>query len=327
MIEPPSNQETTPVETIRESNTPESTPDWLTQRLAKTLDNQLFVGNAGALKYDYLGRNGDELPGNHYTITSAVGSKVGIHEYPTQAVSSDPDSTSDSDLVLLFFHGNLRPTRYLSKEIFQPLLENGIPVIGRDFVGYDASSFVPNVDGAMEIAAIANDEAVINWTLEKYPKARIVICGRSMGALGLAGHLARPRVVGAIGIVPVTSLDSLVDGLVAWIPWPLSDLVCRLGYPDAIAHEAFPSGFRSKVEPGIVTSGFASRFTDDICGKLVFLFPAEVDKFVSKARVEVFQREMEEKGCRVSVSWLKGGHHVLPTSDQLIRALGEFKLK
>ncbi|KAJ5975286.1 hypothetical protein N7481_008993 [Penicillium waksmanii] len=323
MIEPPSNQETTPLETIRESDTPETTPDWLTRRLAKTLDSQLFVGNAGALKYDYLGRNGDELDGNHYTITSAVGSKVGIHEYPTQAVSSDQDS--DPDLVLLFFHGNLRPTRYLSKEIFQPLVENGITVIGRDFVGYDASSFVPNVDGAMEIAAIANDEAVINWTLEKYPKARIVICGRSMGALCLAGHLARPRVIGAIGIVPVTSLDSLVDGLVAWIPWPLSDLVCRLGYPDAIAHEAFPPGFRSKAEPSIVTSGFASKFTDDIRGKLVFLFPAEVDEFVPSGRIEVLQREMEEKGCIVNVDWLKGGHHVLPTSDQLMRALEELR--
>lgn len=316
MIKPPSNQETTPVQTIRESDTPEPTSDWLTRRLAKTLENQLFVGNAGALKYDYLGQKGDELDGNHHTLTTAVGSKVGIHEYSAQ----NKNSVINPDLVVLFFHGNLRPTRYL-KDILQPLVDNGITVIGRDFVGYDASSLVPNVDGAMEIAAIVNDEAVINWTLEKYPNARIVICGRSMGALGLAGHLARPRVVGAIGIVPVTSLDSLIDGLVAWIPRPLSDLVCLIGYPDAIAHTAFPRGFRSKAEPSIVTSGFASKFTDDISGKMIFLFPSEEDKFVPTGRIEDLQREMEEKGCRVSVSWLKGGHHALPTNEQLIEAL------
>jgi dienelactone hydrolase len=313
MIEKPQNQETTPVDTTRESNTPQKTPDWLSRRLAKTLENQLFVGNAGALKYEYLGRNGDELDGKHYTLTSAVGSKVGVHEYAAQG------ENINLDIVVLFFHGNLRPTRYL-KDIFQPLVENGITIIGRDFVGYDGSSFVPNVDGALEIAALANDEAVINWTLEKYSKSRIVICGRSMGTLGLAGHLARPRVIGAIGIVPVTSLDSLVDGLVAVLPRPLSGLVSLLGYPDSIAHAAFPRGFRSTTEPRIVSSGFASDFTG-VARKLVFLFPADEDEFVPKGQVDLFRRGMEEKGCRVDVSWLKGGHHALPTSDQLIEAL------
>lgn len=282
----------------------------ISRLLVPLVHNALFPGNSGHLDYRRLGHGRDELPGEHITITSAVGSHVGLHIYPS--------NTGTDTLVVIFCHGNIQPTRYLP-HILLSLLDCGVTVVGRDFVGYDRSSRVPNVGGALEVASIANDKAVVEWVTVKYPNAQIIICGRSIGTFGWTNGLGHPKVIGAIGIVPFAQPIKAIERSIKNTVPLVSTLVSTTGLPQSITSAAFPVGVRSTLDPSIITHGFAAHHvrSAEIRGKAVVLYPAASDELVPKEEVDVLKQALEQGGCHVFVTWLDGDHRSLPTNAML----------
>ncbi|KPM43975.1 hypothetical protein AK830_g2641 [Neonectria ditissima] len=281
---------------------------WLTAGLVSQAHSRLFPGNAGDIDYERLGRRRAELQAEHFVITTKVGSKVGVHDY----------GGGEGDFIVVLAHGNTRPTRYL-KELIETLQSCNIRVVGRDFVGYDASSQVPFADGALEVAAHANDEAVLDHLEEKHPNAKFILCGRSIGTFFWAGQLHRPSVVGAIGIVPFKRAATVIQNFVKTVvPWPI-----HLAIPVQTAvGEAFPKDFLSDEMPGFTTKGFSiESFPPDVKGKRVTLFPASVDELVPHAEVDELEDMLEKGGCEVTTTWNEGDHRSLPTAEQMQEAL------
>ncbi|KAK7432986.1 hypothetical protein QQZ08_000457 [Neonectria magnoliae] len=281
---------------------------WLFARLVPLAHSSLFPGNAGDIDYKRLGRGRTEIQAHHQSVTTKVESKVGIHDY----------GGGEEDFIVVLAHGNTRPTRYL-RELIESLQSCNIKVVGRDFVGYDLSSQVPFADGALEIAAHANDEAVLDYLEENYPNAKFILCGRSIGTFFWAGQLHRPSVVGAIGVVPFAKATTVVQNYVRTVfPWPFHHAVPT----QTVVGTAFPRNCVSAKMPEFTTKGFSIEdFPSDVSGKRVALFPASVDELVPKSEVEDLSDMLEKRGCEVTTTWNEGDHRVLPTAQQLAEAL------
>lgn len=312
----------TDVETCDSSESP-STAAHALQHLLMPLTylahRSFFPGNAGHLDYDRLCKGREELPPKTDTITTPVGSIVGFHEYV------NPNQNAQSNVVIILAHGNTRPTRFM-KDLITELLQCSPSikaVVGRDFVGYDASSHVPFHNGALEIAAQANDRAVLERLTEKYPDCRFILCGRSVGTFFWTGQLQHPKVVGAIGIVPLTSPVSVIQNVLQTsTPSFLRRLTTLSGLASTVAAATFPSGYTAPSLPGFTTEGFEVRTVDPgVHGKQVVLFPSADDELIPKGNVEDIQSKLEGAGCKVEVEWTSGGHRALPSLLQLKEAV------
>jgi hypothetical protein len=291
---------------------------FLLQPLAQLVTSRLFPGNEGNIKYEYLnakiseGMDGYESMSpdvGHRKIKTSLGSVVGFHVYP---------ATHTPNEVVIFCHGNIRPSRYMNEFLEQLSGGRKRVVIARDFVGYDLSSRVPNEGGSLELAAIANDRAVYEWAVREYPDADIVAGGRSIGTMGWANLLSLPKVKGAFGIVPFADPAGVVTGLVlprslAWVPGlaavlhALSGLACS---------QAFPIGCKSDDLPDIQTYGFSALRTIEALhnphGKKVLLLKASDDELVPSTDAENLANKLRKRSIETEILILEGGHRALP---------------
>ncbi|CAH0023215.1 unnamed protein product [Clonostachys rhizophaga] len=268
----------------------------------------------GQLNYKSLRKSGGIQEGDMFTLTSAIETQVGVHVY-------EPSPEAAIDVVVIFFHGNVRPTRY-NPDIITPFLNCGATVVGRDLPGYDQSSFVPNTPGSVELAAIANDEVFMNWVLDKYKTSRIVLCGRSIGTLAWTRHLSNPRVVGAIGIVPLQSMASLIRPQIQNKIWEVVAKVLVsfsvIGCFESIFDALYPAN--CEVHNFKTTGLRVAEFDSGISGKRVTLFPAKEDSLVPEDAANELKAKLEAYNVDVKMQTLKGGHSALPTAEQFREA-------
>uniref|UniRef100_A0A8H7TNB0 AB hydrolase-1 domain-containing protein n=1 Tax=Bionectria ochroleuca TaxID=29856 RepID=A0A8H7TNB0_BIOOC len=271
----------------------------------------------GQLDYKSLRKSGGIQEGDMFTLTSAIGTQVGVHVY-------EPSPEAAIDVVVIFFHGNVRPTRY-NPDIITPFLKCGATVVGRDLPGYDQSSFVPNTPGSVELAALANDQVFMNWVLEKYKSSRIVLCGRSIGTLAWTRHLSHPRVVGAIGIVPLQSMASLIRPQIQSKIWEVVAKVLEsfsvIGYFESIFDALYPANCEVENLKDFKTTGLrVAKFNSGVSGKRVTLFPANEDSLVPEDAADELKTTLEAFNVDVKMQTLKGGHGALPTAEQFREA-------
>ncbi|CAI6101160.1 unnamed protein product [Clonostachys chloroleuca] len=271
----------------------------------------------GQIDYKSLRNSGGIQEGDMFTLTSAIGTQVGVHIYK-------PSPEVAIDAVVIFFHGNVRPTRY-NPDIITPFLKCGATVVGRDLPGYDQSSFVPNVPGSVELAAIANDEVFMSWVLDKYKTSRIVLCGRSIGTLAWTRHLSNPRVVGAIGIVPLRSMASLIRPQIQNKIWEVVakglESFSVIGCFESIFDALYPANCEAENLKDFKTMGLRiAEFNSGISGKRVALFPAKEDSLVPEDAANEIKTMLEVFHVDVKMQTLKGGHSALPTAEQFREA-------
>ncbi|KAH6898032.1 hypothetical protein B0T10DRAFT_471720 [Thelonectria olida] len=320
-MELPQTTQVTEVETCDNSHTSSSAHALhrLLLPLTHLSHRSFFPGNAGHINYDRLCRGRDELPPKTDKITTQIGTVVGFHEYTNE--------NSQSNVIVILAHGNTRPTRFM-KDLLSSLLDCNIKaVVGRDFVGYDTSSQVPFHNGALEIAAHANDTAILDKMTDKYPDCQFILCGRSVGTFFWAGQLQHPKVIGAIGIVPLTSPVAVIQNMLETsTPALLRHSILRMtdfsGFAHAVAAATFPSNYTSPKLPGFATKGFEIEGIDPgVQGKQVVLFPSQDDELIPKGNVEDLRCRLEKAGCKVELQWTKGGHRALPSPFQLREAV------
>ncbi|CAH0051342.1 unnamed protein product [Clonostachys solani] len=311
------NKEITPFSLVNPNKT-----TWATTASSIVPPNRscaiITPGNVlGQIDYKSLRKSGGIQEGDMFTLTSAIGTQVGVHVY-------EPSPEAANDVVVIFFHGNVRPTRY-NPDIITPFLKCGATVVGRDLPGYDQSSFVPNSPGSVELAAIANDEVFMKWVLGKYKTSRIVLCGRSIGTLGWASQLSHPRVVGAIGIVPLHSVSSLIRPVIEnksseFVASSLAS-VSVLGFLESVVDAIYPANCYSENLEGFTTKGFrVTGFDSGVGGKRVTLFPASQDSIVPKDAANELKTMLEASSVDVKMQTLEGSHNALPTAEQLREA-------
>lgn len=282
----------------------------------------MFPGNTpSGIDYAYMGRQKHELEvlQEHLTIASEIGTEVGIHVY------HPPEKPKAPGVVIIFCHGNILPTRY-NTEIIQSMLDCGATVVGRDFVGYDRSSRVPNRDGSLELASIANDRAVARWVVRNYPESQIILCGRSIGTFGWANLLEEPQCVGAIGFVPFTSLASVVTiAMEHSTPKGLRSILSTSGVRSktrSVAKATFPVGCYSELMEEAASNGFnITGFDERIRGKKVVLFPATQDELVPEQAADELKGILEQSGAKVTVSWVEGDHKAVPGTHRIQEAV------
>lgn len=282
--------------------------------------NQFFPGNAGLIDYKLLNRKVEtgryEPPSpdvKHFRLTTEIGTFVGVHVWEALGAKE----------VVIFSHGNTRSPRFLNDfcetlagnqrgddgKWLSPANRKRV-VIGQDFPGYDLSSRVP--PRRVENGAMANANTAIKWVAKRYPDARIIAVGRSIGTYGWANHLGYPRVRKAIGIVPFAEPAPVVEKqLTRFLPkW---DAVTRLAFN--IVNTQFPHGIPSVSGN---TKGFSSLEVihalgkKALDGKEVWLFPANDDEMVPVEDAERLKAELEQHGCNVQITMLSGSHHALP---------------
>ena len=287
--------------------------------MAKWVALNLFPGSFGRIKYEILNkkvanREGDFEPMaadvSHHQIESSVGSRVGFYLYP----AAQPPRQ-----VVIFCHGNIRPSWYMNKFLEQLSNHRQRVVVARDFVGYDSSSRVPNEDGALEIAAIANDLAVYDWVVGKYPDAEIIVGGRSIGTTGWANLLPKPKVKKAFGVVPFSHpagavYNAAVPGFASHIPFLKSLL--RL-----VSRKACDRAFPTYSDDTIQTFGFSAAKTIDSFppgqdGKEVMLLKAENDKLVPEGDAEILATKLQSLNIQTRIVTMKGGHNALPNHTE-----------
>ncbi|KAI5465288.1 hypothetical protein BGZ63DRAFT_419873 [Mariannaea sp. PMI_226] len=292
---------------------------WTLYPVTNLIHRLLFPGNAGYIDYERLGRGREDLPHQSYKIKTEIGTIVGLHEYRKE--------NTRSNIVVVFAHGNTRPTRFM-KDFISSLLECDIRmVIGRDFVGYDASSEVPCHNGALEIAAYTNDVAVLNKLSEKYPECEFILCGRSIGTFFWAGQLHHPKVIGAIGVVPFSGPESIIQHALGtrspgFIRKGILILADGIGLAQLLAEATFPHGHFSPDLPEFTSKGFElGQINPGVRGKQVVLFPSIDDELVPQSSVRDLESKLEAAECKVQTCWTEGGHRALPCSIDLQAAV------
>jgi hypothetical protein len=101
--------------------------------------------------------------------------------------------------VIVYFHGNGGALRY-RVERFHKLIGNGIGLVGLEYRGYGGLGGSPSENGL-----IADAEAAYAYAAARYPVARIVLWGESLGT-GVAVALAAEKPVGRVILeAPFTS--------------------------------------------------------------------------------------------------------------------------
>jgi pimeloyl-ACP methyl ester carboxylesterase len=105
----------------------------------------------------------------------------------------------DDKPVIVYFHGNGGALRY-RVERFRQLIGNGIGLVGLEYRGYGGLGGSPSENGL-----IADAEAAYAYAVARYPAARIVLWGESLGT-GVAVALAAEKPVGRVILeAPFTS--------------------------------------------------------------------------------------------------------------------------
>jgi uncharacterized protein len=105
----------------------------------------------------------------------------------------------DDKPVIVYFHGNGGALRY-RVERFHKLIGIGIGLVGLEYRGYGGLGGSPNESGL-----IADAEAAYAYAAARYPVARIVLWGESLGT-GVAVALAAEKPVGRVILeAPFTS--------------------------------------------------------------------------------------------------------------------------
>lgn len=296
------------------------------------LENSVFPGNApgtkGGINYARLNEkitnheDGYEPMSSdvrHYTLTTTLETSVGIHVYPANKPATQ---------LVIFNHGNIRPSRYVNEILEKLTHDRTRVVIAVDFVGYDSSSRVPNKAGALEIASIINDTAAYQYATDEYPNVKEVIyCGRSMGNIGWTHCIHFPKVTKVVALMPFADLSavagSFVSSKVRRIIFPFQSLAqygasAALG---AVFPSVFPSDARVDGQPDVQTRGFSLVKTIDALagpmeGKSVLLMKASDDELVPDGEAERLAAKLEEKGIKTKVMDLTGSHQALPWDEK-----------
>jgi fermentation-respiration switch protein FrsA (DUF1100 family) len=116
----------------------------------------------------------------------------------TQIIAWHVAPSSDKP-VIVYFHGNGGALRY-RVERFRKLISNGIGLVGLEYRGYGGLGGSPSENGL-----IADAEAAYAYAAARYPVARIVVWGESLGT-GVAVALAAEKPVGRVILeAPFTS--------------------------------------------------------------------------------------------------------------------------
>ncbi|KAG8428233.1 hypothetical protein J3459_005960 [Metarhizium acridum] len=227
------------------------------------------------------------------TLATPLGNLVGVHVYPAKGPVTQ---------VVIANHGNVRPPRYMNREL--EALTNGRTrvVIAVDFIGYDLSSRI-------------------------YPGAKEVIYfGRSVGNFGWGHCMQFPKVTKVVACVPFGDLHTVVGRFVS-LKAPQNSLVqsivtavqyISLGQ---ILGAAFPSGSRVDDLPGAQTRGFSLASIVDALvgpmpGKSVLLMKASEDELIPDGEADRLAAKLEEKGIKTKVMALTGSHHALPWDEE-----------
>jgi hypothetical protein len=93
----------------------------LTRPLAQLVTSRLFLRSVGTINYEYLNTKiSEEKDGyesmspdvGHYSKTTSLGNDVGFHVYPTKHSPTE---------VVIFCHGNIRPSRYMNNIVHSDL--------------------------------------------------------------------------------------------------------------------------------------------------------------------------------------------------------------
>lgn len=294
----------------------------------KRLENSIFPGNApgtkGGINYASLNEkitnheDGYEPMSSdvrHYTLTTTLETSVGIHVYPANKPATQ---------LVIFNHGNVRPSRYMNEILEKLTHDRTRVVIAVDFVGYDSSSRVPNKAGALEIASIINDTAAYQYATDEYPNVKEVIyCSRSLGNIGWTHCIHFPKVTKVVALMPFADLSAVVGSVV-------SSKVPRIFFPfqslaqygvSAVLGAVFPSDARVDGQPDVQTRGFSLVKTIDALagpmeGKSVLLMKASDDELIPDGEAERLVAKLEEKGIKTKVMDLKGLHHALPWDEK-----------
>jgi fermentation-respiration switch protein FrsA (DUF1100 family) len=109
----------------------------------------------------------------------------------------------DDKPVIVYFHGNGGALRY-RVERFRQLIGNGIGLVGLEYRGYGGLGGSPSENGLIEDA-----EAAYAFAAARYPVARIVLWGESLGT-GVAVALAAEKPVGRVILeAPFTSTEAV----------------------------------------------------------------------------------------------------------------------
>jgi pimeloyl-ACP methyl ester carboxylesterase len=251
-------------------------------------------------------------------------SVVGFYVYPAK---------HNPRQVVIFCHGNIRSSLFLSK--FCEQLSNGREraVVARDFVGYDLSSPVPSHhDGALEIAAIANDLAVYKWVVDKYPDAEIIVGGRSIGTLGWVNLVPQDKVKKTFGFVPLADVAGPVTSVVvnkfaSRIP-PLLVALCRpllrfvigpllcLIYVKPLCNKAFPTYSDGTIQTfGFSAAKTLKSYVPKVGRGKALLFEARNDKLVPHSHVEILAKKLQRLSIDTRVITMDGDHDALPYYD------------
>ncbi|KAH0593135.1 hypothetical protein MHUMG1_09137 [Metarhizium humberi] len=256
----------------------------------------------------------------HYTLTTTLETSVGIHVYPANKPATQ---------LVIFNHGNIRPSRYMNEILEKLTHDRTRVVIAVDFVGYDSSSRVPNKAGALEIASIINDTAAYQYATDEYPNVKEVIyCSRSLGNIGWTHCIHFPKVTKVVALMPFADLSAVAGSFAS------SQVRRRIFFPfqslaqygasavlGAVFPSVFPSDARVDGQPDVQTRGFSLVKTIDALagpmeGKSVLLMKASDDELIPDGEAERLAAKLEEKGIKTKVMDLTGSHHALPWDEK-----------
>lgn len=301
----------------------------------------IFPGAYGKLKIKYLEekqQRGEypQISENvvRHTLTSAIGSKVGIWVYYAKTVKT---SELEAEEVIISFHGNIRPSQFLN-ELHEHLacayvddtdslaytspIDRKRTLVAVDFPGYGASS-APTKSDHLELMLKANNLAVYDWVLINLvsnPGTGIVLCGRSIGTLSVVSLLHQPRIRGAILLVPFINMPQLLTNMV------MGSKVSFLDSHNVAAHAAIAAAF-PKGHQNDLLSDFESTSFDTaqqlrnlhneglLKNKVIWLLPAEHDELVGHHEALEIHRLLES--ADVQILKMEGDHRALPGDGKL----------
>jgi pimeloyl-ACP methyl ester carboxylesterase len=137
----------------------------------------------------------------------------GLNKKPVSGWFMDASKGDSSTPVLLFLHGNGEnlQTLWLSGTLSR-LGELGCRVLTIDYPGYGRSRGRPS-----QAALVAAGNVAIDWLHSRYPAAKLVVCGWSLGA--------------SVAILATAGRQADVDGLVVLSGWSSVIAVASRFYP------------------------------------------------------------------------------------------------
>ncbi len=118
--------------------------------------------------------------------------------------------------VVLYFHGNGGALRYRADR-FRALTQDGTGLVALSYRGYAGSSGRPSEDGLIEDA-----RAAYAFAVQRYPMARLVLWGESLGtgvAVALAAEKSAEKKVGRLVLeAPFASAVSVAASVYLFVP-------------------------------------------------------------------------------------------------------------